>query len=1412
MIKFFHVKLFPFYTTSGNINKLQKNGVMQMKNKILSYVIVIALLFSLPAGSVSAEEVMLSEDNSVSEDVVIFEDEAVSKDTLTDEETQLPADSEIYMTDLDEEIYVEPEAETSLNEDVFETGNIPDILDLDEQKNYRIPQNIVDGSLKQEILKLKDYAFANKEDNAVPEDQNEMSVLGSGSDNSGFENYPIDKPVIDKRDYYFDADVSKNTFADTTSSGGISTLGFELVFGNDRAYLYDEVTEESIELFSGGVGTYSDPFLISCANDLYQLQMMVNDMGMSLEGFYFYQTEDIDLETSSRNPWIPIGYVDDYNMLSCFSGIYYGNGHTISGIYVKGNSYEWCGLFSVTYLASLYDINIDDAVISGGYRAAPLTAAAIDTDIVNCNVGDDVSVSSSTQEAILGGIVAEYAILEYECMFSYCLSEATVKSSANDSICGGVVGMFDGYSDDERDIIFGCGFEGKVQGYYAGGILGFGEYFDALACYNEGTVNADLFAGGIAAEGACFSVLECYSSGTVSSDSYAGGLVCYSNYGEISFCYNSGKVTAGEVCYDIVCGWEYTDAYCNYCSNKRSPGGEYVSSSALKKQEYLDYFNFDTSYGYERGENNGYPILKIFYPKLMGVYNEFDGEDPDVVLVDFVSNFNPLLSVVPLTLDCWEVYEGDGKYTLLEIYPEFFEKYCPSGKYQFEANFGAGKVIPFVVTVKNNCIHEYGRSEKVEGSCTETGYYRVYCSACNKLLYEDIYEATGHTFANASAKEPTCAEIGWYAHTYCTKCNYSTDRVERAKLPHELVYHEGKEMTWQEAGWEPYQTCKNCDYTSYKEILPVHPERVEISALNTTIDIGDKTQLTAKVYPENSTNQKVFWSSSDESVLTVDENGLATAHGSGTAKVYATTEDGGVRGELSINVERSITHIEIEGPTTLSVGNKVELKANTYCFEYGEKVFVKGTVEWSSSDTSVATVSSGKVTAVGMGTAIITARVPGRNVVDSIEVTVVAPITSLKFTTKSATVYVGNQFDLGAELVVAPINNTDEIVWESSEDSVCRVDENGILTPVATGKATIKAKAIAGGKTASFSVTVAREPEGIIIEGNNVVAKGKTATLKAYAYYEENGKVVKTKDVISWRTSDENVVTVSKGKIKGVNAGEAVITAYIEGTEIEETFDVNVVAPVTSLKFTPSSATIYVGNQFDLASLLVVAPLDNTDEIVWESSKDSVCRVDENGILTPVSTGKATIKAKAIAGGKTASFSVTVAREPEGIVVEGNNVVAKGKTATLKAYAYYEENGKVVKTKDVISWRTSDENVVTVSKGKIKGVNVGEAVVTAYIEGIDVEVDFDVTVVVPASTVKFSIKKITATVGEEFDLNEYLTVSPEENTDEIIWTTSKSSVAVVEDGHVTIVGKGSVKITAKALAGNKSAYVSITVK
>ena len=281
--------------------------------------------------------------------------------------------------------------------------------------------------------------------------------------------------------------------------------------------------------------------------------------------------------------------------------------------------------------------------------------------------------------------------------------------------------------------------------------------------------------------------------------------------------------------------------------------------------------------------------------------------------------------------------------------------------------------------------------------------------------------------------------------------------------------------------------------------------------------------------------------------------------------------------------------------------------------------------------------------------------------------TAVVYVSGVSLNQASAHLLIGESCTLQATVKPGDASNK-KVYWSSSNTKVATV-ENGVVVAKDAGKAIITVETEDGGYAAYCRVTVTPDLR-VMIEGDRVVAQGKYISLKATAYYEKDGEIIKTTDAIGWRSSNESVLTVSKGKVTGVGAGSAVITAYVIGTDIEASMEIEVVAPVTSLKFASSKMTAYVGNRFSLFYELNTVPSEHTDIIEWTSSNEAVARVNQYGVVTPLATGTAKITAKAVAGKKTATCTVTVAREPEGIMIEGDSAVAQGKTITLKAYAY----------------------------------------------------------------------------------------------------------------------------------------------
>ena len=174
---------------------------------------------------------------------------------------------------------------------------------------------------------------------------------------------------------------------------------------------------------------------------------------------------------------------------------------------------------------------------------------------------------------------------------------------------------------------------------------------------------------------------------------------------------------------------------------------------------------------------------------------------------------------------------------------------------------------------------------------------------------------------------------------------------------------------------------------------------VNITSSKDEVYAGDTLHLSASILPNNSTYKTVQWSSSDESVATIDANGVLTAKTSSKiitpVTITATTYDGSeVTGTKTINVRQIVQPQDISLDQTYSADNN-------YLFALNEKsVDLKYTttpaecttslIQWTSSDNSIATVDNGTVTFKGFGTVTITATCPETGKSSSIKLNIPA--------------------------------------------------------------------------------------------------------------------------------------------------------------------------------------------------------------------------------------------------------------------------------------------------------------------------------------------------------------------------------------------------------------------------------------
>ena len=473
--------------------------------------------------------------------------------------------------------------------------------------------------------------------------------------------------------------------------------------------------------------------------------------------------------------------------------------------------------------------------------------------------------------------------------------------------------------------------------------------------------------------------------------------------------------------------------------------------------------------------------------------------------------------------------------------------------------------------------------------------------------------------------------------------------------------------------------------------------QVEVSSvsLNTaTIEMveGETFSLVATVLPKDAEYDGVIWASSNASVARVN-SGTVTALKEGTATITASA--GGKSSTCTVKVSTkvvSVTSITLDKTSlSMKVGETETITATVNPDNATDK-----TVTWGSSDVSVATVADGIVTAKSPGTVTVTAK-SGIYTTDC-NVTVTVDIESLSLDKTNLSLSIGETAQLTA--TVKPDNATDKNVsWTSSDESIAKVD-NGKVTAVKSGKATITAKC--GGKIAECAVTVTVPTGSVTLDKTTLsLAVGETAQLTATVKPDDA-----TDKNVTWTSSDESVAKVVNGKVTAVKSGKATITAKCGGKTAE--CAVTVTVPVTSLTLDRTTLSLAVGETAQLTA--TVKPDDATDKNVsWTSSDEFVAKVDD-GKVTAVKSGKATIIAKC--GDKTAECEVTVYAKVTGVKLSSSSLrMMSGDKASLKATITPDNT-----MNKNISWSSDNETVAVVNNGEVTAKAEGKATITVTTE------------------------------------------------------------------------------------------------
>jgi uncharacterized protein YjdB len=393
-------------------------------------------------------------------------------------------------------------------------------------------------------------------------------------------------------------------------------------------------------------------------------------------------------------------------------------------------------------------------------------------------------------------------------------------------------------------------------------------------------------------------------------------------------------------------------------------------------------------------------------------------------------------------------------------------------------------------------------------------------------------------------------------------------------------------------------------------------ERIALTTANgyAVIYKGKTVQLNADITPADADDQSLTWKSSNTRYATVSAQGVVAGKSAGKVKITATAQDGsGVSGSVNLTVAAPETSIKLSASSAVLYQNAGSDALKT--LQLTAAASPKGTtyrgLTWSVSSGDAATVdaSSGLVTAVKEGAAVIRATTDKGHSADC-TITVRTLPTTFTLKTTEKTLAFKQNFDLGAEAVMD--GTEPALTWTTSNKKVATVSSSGIVTASKSvaGKATITATTKNGFKTAcvvtvvkslfkrtsSVKITKGTQPAvGLKLSGG-----GYATSNTSVADVAQNGEVTLNKDGTATLAAGGEEITVK------VSGGNPVSLALCEGAELT---------------------------------------LVSEDAIKWSAKDGKIAAIDATGRLTALRDGTTTITGEAQDGG-TIEIKVVV-KQPE---------------------------------------------------------------------------------------------------------------------------------------------------------------------
>jgi uncharacterized protein YjdB len=502
---------------------------------------------------------------------------------------------------------------------------------------------------------------------------------------------------------------------------------------------------------------------------------------------------------------------------------------------------------------------------------------------------------------------------------------------------------------------------------------------------------------------------------------------------------------------------------------------------------------------------------------------------------------------------------------------------------------------------------------------------------------------------------------------------------------------------------------------------------IQVSPGSMAIGVGANQQFKAMGHLSDGTSQDmtgtVQWGSSDSSIASISATGIAT--GSAAGSVTITAQSGSMQSTATLTVSAAaanLTSISISPAASSIPVNTSQQFTATGNYSDGSSADLTNLVTWSSSSTSVATITAGGLaSAAAAGSTNISASFSG--VSQSTTLTVTAPtVVSIAVTPVGLTLGIGINQQFVATATYSDGSSSDlssGVTWTSSSTSVATVSSSGLVTTVAAGQTTIMATFGSFSDTSLLTVVAAHLTSIEVSPTTPSIAAGTQQEFTAVGTFDDGSTQLLTS--LTWSATPSSVARIdANGLASGVGSGTATITATSGSVSGMASMTVTA-ATLVSISVTPANPGMAVGTTKQFAATGTFSDSstqDVTTSVLWTSSSSAVATINAQGLATSVANGSTTITGTFGSVSGQTTLTVSTAHLVSIAVNPANPRIEKGTSIKFTATGTFSD-GSAAANLAGIAWKSSKPNLASIrSTGIAHGKKGGIVTISASSSGV----------------------------------------------------------------------------------------------